>query len=69
MNTKVFEIDDKLYCRNKIGITTEKLLMLHIYQSICRAYCLVVDNLPSVAIRYLWSMKDITYAGPKMLKK
>ena len=46
-----------------------KLLMLHIYHSICRAYCLVVDDLPSGAIRYLWSMKDIIYAGPKMLKK
>ena len=45
------------------------LLMLFIYYSICRAYCLVLDHLLSGAIRYLWSMKDIIYAGPKMLKK
>ena len=45
------------------------LLMLFIYYSICRAYCLFLDHLLSGAIRYLWSTKDIIYAGPKMLKK
>ena len=43
--------------------------MLFIYYSICRAYCLFLDHLLSGAIRYLWSTKDIIYAGPKMLKK
>ena len=45
------------------------LLMLFIYYSICRAYCLFLDHLLSGAIRYWWSTKDIIYAGPKMLKK
>ena len=43
--------------------------MLNIYYSIRRTYCLDLEHLPSGTIRYLWSMKDIIYAGPKMLKK